>query len=93
MATDLTGVVSEMQQHSRLAAAIQQALVKGVAIIAADAQYAFANLPATAATGTRAYCTNGRKPGEGVGAGTGVPVWFDTSGHWFSYCSGAQVTD
>ena len=39
--------------------------------------YTYANLPATTAyTGSMVYCSNGRKVGEGGGAGTGVPVYF-----------------
>lgn len=38
-------------------------------------------LPATALPGTTVYAVNGRKVGEGPGAGTGVPVYFST-GAW-----------
>jgi hypothetical protein len=41
--------------------------------------YTYANLPLgnqTAYTGSLAYCSNGRKVGEGAGAGTGVPVYY-----------------
>lgn len=33
--------------------------------------------PAAFKAGTAAFATNGRKSGEGVGAGTGCPVWWD----------------
>jgi len=36
-----------------------------------------ANLPTNATAGDRAFASNGRKPSEGAGAGTGVPVYFD----------------
>lgn len=36
-----------------------------------------ANLPANATAGDRAFASNGRKVGEGGGAGTGVPVYYD----------------
>lgn len=40
--------------------------------------YAVASLPTSGITaGCTAYATNGRKSGEGVGSGTGVPVWHD----------------
>lgn len=43
--------------------------------------YTIATLPAaggsTAPGGSAAYATNGRKSGEGAGAGTGIPVWCD----------------
>lgn len=47
--------------------------------------YTFATLPATAATGSMAFVTNGRKPGEGGGAGTGITVFFNTPTlSWFT---------
>ncbi|MFO0610681.1 MAG: hypothetical protein U0324_46395 [Polyangiales bacterium] len=46
-------------------------------------------LPSPAA-GERAFASNGRKPGEGVGAGTGVPCFYDGGG-WFSGCDGAAL--
>lgn len=42
------------------------------------ASYTVANLP-SAAAGTVAYATNGRKNGEGAGAGTGVQVYRDAT--------------
>jgi hypothetical protein len=51
-----------------------------------------ANLPTTGASdGDWAYAVDGRKPGEGAGAGTGVPVWW-TKGAWYAVTSGAAVT-
>lgn len=53
---------------------------------------AAANLPASAISeGDWAYALDGRKPGEGAGAGTGVPVFWSQGG-WISACSGAAVT-
>jgi hypothetical protein len=53
---------------------------------------ALANLPTTGVQdGDWAYALDGRKPGEGAGAGTGVPVVW-SNGHWYSACSGAVVT-
>ncbi len=37
-----------------------------------------------------AFATNGRKPGESAGNGTGVPCFYDGSG-WFSFCDGAAL--
>ena len=49
-------------------------------------------LPTTGnAIGDFAYALNGRKPGEGAGAGTGVPVWWNGAA-WFAVTSGAAVT-
>lgn len=89
---DPTQITQALQDHTRIWAAIQQVLKAGLMVLPYDAQYTYAALPATAAVGTRAYCTNGRKPAEGAGSGTGVPVWFDVSGVWFSFPSGAAVT-
>ena len=52
---------------------------------------AVADLPATGNTeGDWAYALNGRKTGEGSGAGTGVPVWW-SNGAWVAADSGATV--
>jgi hypothetical protein len=53
---------------------------------------ATASLPtAGVQTGDWAYTLDGRKPGEGAGAGTGVPV-FRSAGAWYAVTSGAVVT-
>ena len=51
--------------------------------------YTVATLP-TAPNGALAYASNGRKPGEAAGAGTGVLVWVSTY-RWLSVLSGTQV--
>jgi hypothetical protein len=51
-----------------------------------------ADLPASGvADGDWAYAQNGRKPGEAVGAGTGVPCFW-SAGRWVAVTSGATVT-
>lgn len=52
--------------------------------------YTVATLPTPPGTGAKAFVTNGRKPSEGAGAGTGVEVFYDGS-HWISVCNGTQV--
>lgn len=56
--------------------------------------YTYANLPSAASfpvyTGSIAYCTNGRKVGEGAGAGTGVPVYY-ANGSWRVFSTDAPV--
>lgn len=53
--------------------------------------YSVAGLPSAAGTaGSLAFATNGRKPNEGSGGGSGVEVFSDGS-HWISVCSGTQV--
>lgn len=54
--------------------------------------YSVAGLPGSAKPGTQAYATNGRKPGQLAGAGTGVLVYFDNSSVWISVHSGVAVT-
>lgn len=63
------------------------AIVAGVAGLAS---YTFASLP-TAAAGSMAYCSNGRKVGEGAGAGTGVIVYY-SGGAWKVFSTDATVT-
>lgn len=54
--------------------------------------YTVANLPAPASlpVGAHAYATNGRRAGEGAGAGTGIPVWSDGS-KWRTFYDNAEV--
>jgi hypothetical protein len=52
--------------------------------------YTVAGLP-TGAAGRTAYASNGRKAGEGAGAGTGVPVYHDGTA-WRRYYDNATVT-
>lgn len=51
--------------------------------------YTRANLPA-ARVGAIAWCSDGRKVGEGPGAGTGVPVYC-TPGNWRTFSTDAPV--
>lgn len=55
-------------------------------------RYTFAQLPSgsDAVDGQVAFCTNGRKVGEGAAAGTGVPVYRD-GGSWRVYATDAAV--
>jgi hypothetical protein len=52
--------------------------------------YAVSALPPGVTAGAKAFVSNGRKPGEGVGSGTGVEVFFDGQ-RWISSCSGSAV--
>ena len=62
-----------------------------VAIALYKAMTAVASLPAVGVNeGDWAYAYDGRKVGEGAGAGTGVPVW-RSSGSWRAVNSGAVV--
>jgi hypothetical protein len=55
------------------------------------ASYTVANLPTGCAAGSKAFASNGRKPAEAAGAGSGVETFFDGQ-RWISSCSGASVT-
>jgi hypothetical protein len=52
--------------------------------------YTVAGLPAASTAGAKAFASNGRKPTEAAGAGTGVELFCDGA-HWISVCSGSQV--
>jgi hypothetical protein len=49
--------------------------------------YTIATLPTGMPAGAKAFATNGRKPSEAAGTGTGVEVFFDGT-KWASTCSG-----
>ena len=51
-----------------------------------------AELPVSAKAGAIYYASNGRKPGESAGHGTGVLVYFDSTETWISVHSGVAVT-
>ncbi len=53
--------------------------------------YTVAALPTPASVGAIAFASNGRKPGEAAGAGTGVQVYYDGRS-WTSTSSGALAT-
>ena len=53
-------------------------------------RYTVVKLPA-GTEGRIAFATNGRKVGEGPGAGTGVPVYF-SNGFWRVFSTDAAVT-
>lgn len=68
------------------------ALGGNVAVTFYKIKTAVATLPASGnGEGDWAYALDGRKPGEGVSAGTGVPCFWST-GHWIAATSGAAVT-
>lgn len=52
--------------------------------------YTVANLPTGVEEGTIAFATNGRKVGQGAGAGTGVPVYY-SAGNWRVFSTDAPV--
>lgn len=67
--------------------AILTQLKSGVSLVATLPTFVFANLPAAATSpGMMAFVSNGRKPGEGAGLGTGMSAfsdgvnWYGTNG-------------
>jgi hypothetical protein len=52
--------------------------------------YTVAALPTSPGAGAVAFASNGRKPSDAAGAGTGVEVFYDGT-RWVSTCSGTQV--
>jgi hypothetical protein len=52
--------------------------------------YTVASLPASPGAGAKAFASNGRKPSEGAGAGSGVEVFHDGA-RWISVCGGSAV--
>ena len=90
-ATDVSGIVNAVQQSNSVLTQILAALRGGVAIEPLAPSYAVASLPAVATVGQLAYAANGRKSGQGPGAGTGVLVTFDVSNVWIAAWSSAQV--
>lgn len=85
---DPTSIVNVLQSQNALLAKIQQTLA---AISTPLTVYAVASLPATAATFTPAWASNGRaNAGQGVGAGTGTMVVFNGT-TWIAQWSGVAV--
>ncbi len=66
------------------------ALTDNVAVALYAAVTSVALLPATANVGDWCFAADGRKAGEGAGAGTGTPVYWDGT-HWIALDSGAAV--
>lgn len=52
--------------------------------------YVVANLPSGVVAGAKVFASNGRKPNETAGGGSGVDVFFDGQ-QWISSCSGSPV--
>ena len=52
--------------------------------------YSVTSLPASPGTGAQAFATNGRKPADVAGKGTGVEVFYDGN-QWISVCSSLLV--
>ena len=52
--------------------------------------YTVSALPTASVAGAKAFTTNGRKPNEAAGSGSGVEVFFDGQ-RWISSCSGLAV--
>lgn len=90
---DLSLIIAGQNNLIQVLSQILLTLRGGVVVQGAVPSYTVAALPATAATGTSVWASDGRKPAEGAGSGTGVPTfWNPATSQWFSYLSGALVT-
>lgn len=90
---DLSQLIAGQNNTNQILSQMLLTLRGGVVVQPAAPSYAVAGLPATSAAGTTVWASNGRKPAEGAGSGTGVPVfWNPATSQWFSYLSGALVT-
>lgn len=90
---DISLLVAGQNNLIQVMSQILLVLRAGLVVQSAPPSYTVAGLPATAGAGTTVWAANGRKPGEGAGAGTGVPVFFNSAtSQWFSYLSGVLVT-
>lgn len=92
--TDTTTIVQAINGQTQVLSSFLKVLLAGIAVEPVPSTFTVATLPTTGvANGQYAFASNGRKPGEGAAAGTGVPVfWNGATSTWFSYCSGAVVT-
>ena len=91
--TDVSLLIAGQNNLIQVLSQILLTLRGGVVVQPAAPSYTVAALPATSAAGVTVWASNGRKPAEGVGSGTGVPVfWNPATSQWFSYLSGALVT-
>lgn len=92
-ASNNQSLVNEQQTRNRLLMSLVNLFTKGVLVQPAMTTYTVASLPATAATGAFYFASNARKTGEGVGAGTGLPVyWNPATSQWFTFSGNVQVT-
>lgn len=90
---DLTSLVNTAQQTNVILSAILTALKNGLIISPNLPTFTVASLPSTATNGEIAFASNGRKSGEGGGAGTGIVVfWNGASSQWFGIKSEVLVT-
>lgn len=81
------------QNRNTILTQILNALQKGVAIVNVMPVSTVAALPAAGSSGQFYFASNGRKGGEGVGVGTGLPVyWNAATSQWFTFSGNVQVT-
>lgn len=88
--TSLRNIIVQIGAVAQAVAALTTQISTGVMVLPSLSSYTVAALPATAATGAMAYASNGRKPAEGPGAGTGVQAFYDGVA-WRSVCDGLTV--
>lgn len=90
---DLTTLINTLQVMNQILTRNGNTLAGGVAVVSAPPSYTVIDLPMTAANGSTAFASNGLKPGETTGSGTGVPVFFNGATQvWWSYLGVGPVS-
>lgn len=94
MATDLTSLNAILQNQNQILQRLMGVLQAGVLIDPAPQVFTVATLPTTGVSpGQTAWASNGRKSGEGVGAGTGLLVYYNPgTASWFTIWGNTAVT-
>ena len=89
---DVGPITTQLILGNQLLAKIQQAIQ--TISFRDPPSYTVAGLPTTGnSAGAYAWASNGRLPGQGSGAGTGCPIfWNAATSQWYSFLSGAQIT-
>jgi hypothetical protein len=89
---DFSAIVATGQQTNVILTQILAALRAGIVVLPDPAIYTVAGLPLTGANGQMAFASNARKPGQGAGAGTGLPVFFDSASATWLTAAGVAIT-
>lgn len=83
--TDMTSVVARQDLENQILTQMLAQFRAGISILTTLPTYVVASLPATASNGQLAFASNGRKPGEIAGAGTGSLIYFNSAtATWFT---------
>ena len=90
---NLQQLILEFQTSNRLMMNLINVLTGGIAIQNKAPVLTVATLPVAGAAGQFYWASNGRKAGEGGGAGTGLMVyWNPSTSSWFTFSGNIAVT-